>query len=80
MSLFLVAAVLIFFGHLLVLVEIVHGLLKMKRLLDVEVDFDPADCPKVSVVVPACNEEKAIVLALEKLLAGKRRETQTVDH
>lgn len=68
MSLFLVAAALIFVVHLVVLAEIILGLAGMQRLSDVEVDFDRSNCPRVSVIVPACNEEEAIAGALDKLL------------
>lgn len=68
MSMLAVLALAILIVHILTLADIGQGLLRMQWLGDVPADIvEPL--PRVSIIVPACNEEKTIEPALQRLLA-----------
>ncbi len=67
MSLLFVLALFIFFLHVLTLADIGSGLLRMTRLSNVTSNL-PSSTPRVSVIVPACNEADTIEPALQALL------------
>lgn len=64
----LVLAVLLFFILSWMLMEIVLGSRKLSRLGEIA-PVAAANSPRVSIIVPACNEAKTIAPALETLLA-----------
>ena len=67
MSLSLILALVSFSATLYITLELIAGLRKMDDLHEVA-PLAGADLPKVSIIVPACNEEKTIESALLSLL------------
>ncbi len=67
MSLFLLLALIAFVATFYAAVTLVLGMRKMKRLQDVP-PYTEASAPRVSLIVPACNEEKTIEPAMESFL------------
>ncbi|SHO43217.1 glycosyltransferase [Desulfopila aestuarii] len=68
MSMFVVLAFAILIIHILTLADIGWGLLRMQWLGEIP-DEVVEPFPLVSIIVPACNEEKTIEPALKSLLA-----------
>ncbi len=68
MSFFLLLALLIFLIYLLTLADIGQGLLRMGQLRNI-VPIHTDAVPRVSIIVPACNEAETIAPALQTLLA-----------
>lgn len=68
MTLYIITALI---GLTLTLCEaviLIYGMMKMKHLGTVE-PFNQPDPPLVSIIVPACNEERTIAAAVQSLLA-----------
>jgi glycosyltransferase involved in cell wall biosynthesis len=57
----------VFFATLFVTVEIIIGIGKMTNLKTIAV-FSGKETPLISVIVPACNEEKSVAAGLSSLL------------
>jgi len=68
MSILVILGFAILLIHIVTLVDIGRGLLRMHWLGDAPAD-NAGSRPLVSIIVPACNEEKTIEPALKRLLA-----------
>ena len=68
MDILLLMAFLIFLFNLYATLDIILGTLRMRNLADIA-PLTEQEQPKVSVIVPACNEEDTIEPALRSLLA-----------
>lgn len=68
MSFLFLLALTILLIHILTLADIGRGLLRMGRLGNISLEV-PDRAPRVSIIVPACNEEQTIEPALKTLLA-----------
>lgn len=80
MTLLLILALAIFLLQLFTFVDIALGLKKMGWLYrQAELEHhDPASAPRVSVIVPACNEAETIKPALKRLLAQKYQNLEVI--
>ena len=58
-------------------VILISGMMRMGQLKLVDPLVD-ADCPQVSIIVPACNEEKTIVSAVRSFLAQDYRNLEVI--